>query len=182
MAVSLKKSTKVDLSKSEPPQKMREYTPVHLTDEEESIQKSRGQAEPLTDENNYPAETPIRKLRLFAENIIYNVANIIPLIVLIVTFVMILLLIPILNDMMDKIAFDLSAVEASAEIISIGAAENKELQGVTVTFTDIYGNEQTAKILLDKGERVKIGDVISIRYDPDDTKRISVEEPLIDIA
>ena len=39
MAVSLKKSVKVDLSKPELPQKMREYTPIHLMDEEESIQK-----------------------------------------------------------------------------------------------------------------------------------------------
>lgn len=40
MAVSLKKSTKVDLSKSELPQKMREYTPVHLMDEDETIKKT----------------------------------------------------------------------------------------------------------------------------------------------
>lgn len=40
MAVSLKKRVKVDLSKSELSQKMREYTPVHLMDEEETIKKS----------------------------------------------------------------------------------------------------------------------------------------------
>ena len=40
MAVSLKKSVKVDLSKPELPQKMREYTPIHLMDEEETIKKS----------------------------------------------------------------------------------------------------------------------------------------------
>lgn len=45
MAVSLKKSTKVDLSKSELPQKMREYTPVHLMDEEETIKKSAADAD-----------------------------------------------------------------------------------------------------------------------------------------
>lgn len=40
MAVSLKKSVKVDLSKPELPQEMREYTPIHLMDEEETIKKS----------------------------------------------------------------------------------------------------------------------------------------------
>ena len=40
MAVSLKKSVKVDLSKPELPQKMREYTPIHLMDEEETIKKT----------------------------------------------------------------------------------------------------------------------------------------------
>lgn len=39
MAVSLKKPEKVDLSKPECPPKMREYTPVHILDEEETIVK-----------------------------------------------------------------------------------------------------------------------------------------------
>ena len=38
MAVSLKKPAKVDLSKTDPP-KIREYTPIHLLDEEETILK-----------------------------------------------------------------------------------------------------------------------------------------------
>lgn len=41
MAVSLKKREKVDLSKPDTPPKLREYTPVHLLDEEETIQRPR---------------------------------------------------------------------------------------------------------------------------------------------
>lgn len=37
MSVSLKKPEKVDLSKSESPRKLPEYTPIHLIDEEETI-------------------------------------------------------------------------------------------------------------------------------------------------
>ncbi|MDE7398581.1 MAG: hypothetical protein K2N06_03545 [Oscillospiraceae bacterium] len=37
MSVSLKKPEKVDLSKSELPRKLPEYTPIHLIDEEETI-------------------------------------------------------------------------------------------------------------------------------------------------
>ena len=48
MAVSLKKRVKVDLSKPELPQKVREYTPVHLMDEEETIKK------PLTETEVFP--------------------------------------------------------------------------------------------------------------------------------
>ena len=39
MAVSLKKSVKVNLSKPDLPQEMREYTPIHLMDEEETIRE-----------------------------------------------------------------------------------------------------------------------------------------------
>lgn len=48
MAVSLKKRAKVDLSKPELPQKVREYTPVHLMDEEETIKK------PVTETETFP--------------------------------------------------------------------------------------------------------------------------------
>lgn len=41
MAVSLKKPEKVSLEKSELPPKVREYTPIHLIDEEETIQRPR---------------------------------------------------------------------------------------------------------------------------------------------
>ena len=40
MAVSLKKPVKVDLSKPDLPPKVREYTSVHILDEEETIHKS----------------------------------------------------------------------------------------------------------------------------------------------
>lgn len=40
MAVSLKKPVKVDLSKPDLPPRLREYTPVHVLDEEETIHKS----------------------------------------------------------------------------------------------------------------------------------------------
>lgn len=236
MAVSLKKSVKVDLSKPELPQKVREYTPVHLMDEEESIQerirqtmslpcdnpniqiksesggissaarikhvsshlaeksthKSDEQAEPPTDENDDFAEAPESTPKRTVEKIIDKLSDIwfeikyfniegFPLVVLTVTFVMILLLMPFFSNMMGEIAFDLSAAETSAEIVSIGTAENKELQGVVVMFTDIYGNEQRSNILIDKSANIKIGDIISIRYDPDNAEKVSVGKPIMHI-
>lgn len=231
MAVSLKKSIKVDLSKPELPPKVREYTPVHLMDEEESIQKrvkqitslpyedskiqiksesggkrdttrikyvsshlaeksiqkSDVKTEPPTDENDDFTEAPKSIPKRIAKKILGKLDDIwfeikgFPLIVLTVTFVMSLLLIPFLSNMMGEIAFDLSAVETSAEIVSIGTAENKDRQGVVVMFTDIYGNEQRSNILINKSANIKIGDIISIRYDPDNAEKVSVGKPIISI-
>lgn len=231
MAVSLKKSIKVDLSKPELPPKVREYTPAHLMDEEESIQKrvrqitslpyedskiqiksesggksdttrikyvsshlaeksiqkSDGKTEPPTDENDDFTEVPKSIPKRIAKKILGKLDDIwfeikgFPLIVLTVTFVMSLLLIPFLSNMMGEIAFDLSAVETSAEIVSIGTAENKDRQGVVVMFTDIYGNEQRSNILINKSANIKIGDIISIRYDPDNAEKVSVGTPIMHI-
>lgn len=236
MAVSLKKSIKVDLSKPELPPNVREYTPVHLMDEEESIQKrvrqitsltyedpniqiksesggksdttrikyvsshlaeksiqkSDGKTEPPTDENDDFTEAPKSIPKRIAKKILGKLDDIwfeikyfniegFPLIVLTVAFVMILLLIPFLSNMMGEIAFDLSAVETSAEIVSIGTAENKDRQGVVVMFTDIYGNEQRSNILINKSANIKIGDIISIRYDPDNAEKVSVGKPIMHI-
>ena len=240
MAVSLKKSVKVDLSKPELPQKMREYTPIHLMDEEESIQKrvrqtmslpcdnpkiqiksesggissaarikhvsshlaeksthkSDGQAEPPTDENDDFTEaqesTPKRTVEKIIDKLydiwfeithFFDFEGFGPLICVTVLFVISLLSMAILNDLMSDITFELSAVETSAEIISVGEiTENRKSRGMVVRFTDAYGCEQEAKALVDIDLDVKVGDFISIRYDPDNAEKVSVEKPIIGIV
>lgn len=238
MAVSLKKSVKVDLSKPELPQKMREYTPIHLMDEEESIQKrvrqtmslpcdnpniqiksesggissaarikhvsshlaeksthkSDGQAEPPTDENDDFTEAQESTPKRTVEKIIDKLYDIWfeitcffegfgPLICMTVLLVIGLLSMAILNDLMSDITFELSAVETSAEIISVGEiTENRKSRGMVVRFTDAYGCEQEAKALVDIDLDVKVGDFISIRYDPDNAEKVSVEKPIIGIV
>ena len=62
MAVSLKKPQKVDLSKPENPPPIREYTPVHLIDEESTIQRPRQppiQPQHLTKSEHCPMDNEI---------------------------------------------------------------------------------------------------------------------------
>lgn len=56
MAVSLEKRIKVDLSKPELPQKMREYTTIHLMDEEETIK------EPVTEIVSHQSSESVRQV------------------------------------------------------------------------------------------------------------------------
>lgn len=174
-------------SKSDKPR--RKYISSHLADRDIHNHKEQVDSSPR-DETDESPEMPKKLRERFAEKIgdiwfeircFFGCEGFGPLIGITALLVISLLSIPFLNNLMSDITFDLSAVETSAEIVSIGTANNKELQGVTVMFTDIYGNEQRSKILIDKRENIKIGDIISIRYDPDHTDKVSVGKPIIGI-
>ncbi len=192
------------------------YTPVHLIDEEESIRKSEkhetsqpcgkndmprrkyvashladtrkneDQIVPSCEETDESSETPKSKKKRFIEkigDIWFDITCLIPdgfgpLICVTILMILSVISMPILADFMDDIAFVLSAVETSAEVISVGTAENKDLQGVIVSFTDIYGNEQKSKVLINKRTDIKIGDVILISYNPNNAEKVKVKSPI----
>ncbi len=188
MAVSLEKKLFI-----------REYTPVHLVDEEESVQKrdNRGnyslekesvskcdnQDSPMTEVIGEYYEQPQSKREWFAEkisdiwtDITYFFSDgigemIVMLIVFACTFLALLIY---SNALMNDTLFDETAIETTAEIISVGSAENKDVQGIIVVYNDVYGNEQEAKALISKSVDVEVGDVISIKYDPNCMGKIKI--------
>ncbi len=191
MAVSLEKKPFI-----------REYTPVHLVDEEESVQKrdNRGncslgkesvskhdaQDSLMIEEIGEHSEQPQSKRERFAEKIGY-IWDVITdplslgagkLIVMTIIFVLLIVLAPVVlgfgNATMSDIYFNETALETTAEIISVGSAENRDVQGIIVVYKDIYGNEQKAKAQIDKSVDVEVGDVISIKYSPNYMGKIKI--------
>ncbi len=82
----------------------------------------------------------------------------------------------------ERHSISLQITQIKLRFVSVGSAENKDVQGIVVIYTDVYGNEQEAKVLVSKSTDMNVGDVISIRYDPSDTEKIEILDNTLDTA